>query len=95
MVYTIRDSHGWGHIRVVDTTTGKVRELKADRTDAVFLTSRFIWYQGERACTAAEDCGLHPPFHPLSGKAYIYDLQTGTESESIITGVADVWPHAA
>jgi hypothetical protein len=30
-----------------------------------------------------------------AGKTYIYDLQTGTESESIITGVYDVWPHAA
>jgi hypothetical protein len=26
---------------------------------------------------------------------YIYDLQTGTESTSMITGVYDVWPHAA
>ncbi len=95
IVYTVRDSRGWGHIRIVDTATGKVSELKADRTDAVFLTSRFIWYQGERACTAAEDCGSHPPFHPLSGKTYIYDLQTGTETESIITSVADVWPHPA
>jgi len=95
VVYTIRDSHGWGHIRIVDTANGKVRELKADRTDAVFLTSRYIWYQGERACTAAEQCGSHPPFHPLSGKTYIYDLQTGTETESIITSVADVWPHPA
>jgi hypothetical protein len=95
VVYTERDSHGWGHIRMVDTATGKVRELKAARTDAVFLTSRFIWYQGERACTAAESCGSHPAFHPLSGKTYIYDLQTGTETESIITSVSDVWPHAA
>jgi hypothetical protein len=95
VVYTIRDSHGWGHIGMVDTATGKARELKADRTDAVFLTSRFIWYQGERACTAAESCGSHPPFHPLNGKTYIYDLQTGTETESIITGVSDVWPHPA
>jgi len=95
LVYTIRDSHGWGHIRIVDTATGKVRELKADRTDAVFLTSRFIWYRGERACTAAEDCGSHPQTHPLSGKTYIYDLQTGTETESIITSVSDVWPHPA
>jgi hypothetical protein len=95
VVYTMRDSHGWGHIRVVDTATGKVRELKAARTDAVYLTSRYIWYQGERACTAAEYCGSHPQTHPLSGKTYIYDLQTGTETESIITSVADVWPHAA
>jgi Tol biopolymer transport system component len=95
MVYTARDSAGWGHIYLVDTTTRKVRELKGARTDAVFLTSRFIWFEGERACVAADICGAHPPIHPLSGKTYIYDLQTGTESESIITSVADVWPHPA
>jgi hypothetical protein len=95
IVYTVRDSGGWGHVYVVDTTTKKVRELKSARSDAVFLTSRYVWYQGERACTAAEECGAHPPFHPLSGKTYIYDLQTGTETESIITGVSDIWPHPA
>jgi hypothetical protein len=95
VVYTARDSSGWGRIRIVDTVTGKVRELKAARTDAVFLTARYIWYQGERACTAAKLCGPHPQTHPLSGKTYIYDLQTGTETESVITSVSDVWPHPA
>jgi hypothetical protein len=94
IVYTVRDSAGWGHIRLVDTATRKVRELKSARTDAVFLTSRYIWYRGERACTPAEQCGSHPATHPENGKTYIYDLQDGTETESIITGVADVWPHA-
>lgn len=95
IVYTVRDSGGWGHVRVVDTTTRKVRELKSARTDAVFLSSRYVWYQGERACVASDVCGARPPFHPLNGKTYIYDLQTGTETESIITSVSDVWPHAA
>ncbi len=95
IVYTVRDSSGWGHIRLVDTATRKVRELKSARTDAVFLTSRYIWYRGERACTPAEQCGSHPATHPENGKTYIYDLQDGSETESIITGVADVWPHAA
>jgi len=61
----------------------------------VFLTSRYIWYEGERACVAADVCGSAPGGHPLNGKTYIYDLQTGTETESIITGVADVWPQPA
>jgi len=95
IVYTVRDSQGWGHVYVVDTTTKKVRELKSARSGAVFLTSRYVWYQGERACTVAEECGAHPPFHPLSGKTYIYDLQTRTETQSIITSVSDVWPHPA
>jgi hypothetical protein len=95
IVYVARDSSGWAHTYIVDTTTKKVRELKKARSEPVFLTSRYIWYQGERACTAAEACGPRPPLHPASGKTYIYDLQTATESESVITGVADVWPHAA
>jgi hypothetical protein len=95
IVYTVRDSRGWGHVRIVDTATGMVHELKADRTNAVFLTARYVWYQGERACISSDICGARPPFHPLSGKAYIYDLQTGTETQSIITSVSDVWPHPA
>jgi hypothetical protein len=95
IVYTTRGSGGWSHIFVVDTTTRKVREIKSDRTDAVFLTSRYIWYEGERACVADDLCGPAPAGHPLSGKTYIYDLQDGTETESIITSVSDVWPHAA
>jgi hypothetical protein len=95
VVYTVRDSSGWGNAFMVDTATGKVRELKSHRTDAVFLTSRYVWYRGERACVAAEQCGATPQTHPLSGKTYIYDLQDGTETESVITSVSDVWPHAA
>ena len=95
IVYTARGIGGWSHIFLVDTTTRKVRELKSARTDAVFLTSRYIWYEGERACVAADVCGSAPGGHPPNGKTYIYDLQTGTESESIITSVSDVWPHPA
>ena len=65
------------------------------RSEPVFLTSRYIWYQGERDCVPADGCGTNPPFHPASGKTYIYDLQDGTETGSVITSVADVWPHAA
>jgi hypothetical protein len=95
IVYTARDASGWGHVYVVDTVTKNVHELKAARSNAVFLTSRYIWYRGERACVAADQCGSNPPFHPFSGKTYVYDLQDGTETESIITSVQDIWPHAA
>jgi hypothetical protein len=95
IVYTARDSAGWGHVYLVDTATKQVRELRSARSNAVFLTSRYIWYEGERACVAADACGTHPPFHPLSGKTYMYDLQTGIETQSSITSVADVWPHPA
>ena len=95
IVYAVRDSNGWAHPVVIDPTTLEERDLKKGRVHPVFLTSRYIWYQGERACVAADACGAKPPWHPLSGKNYIYDLLTGTETESIITSVADVWPHPA
>jgi hypothetical protein len=96
IVYVARDSSGWSHTYVVDTATKTVRELKKARSEpVVFLTSRFVWYEGERACVASDVCGANPPFHPSNGKTYIYDLQAGTETESIITQVFDVWPHAA
>ncbi len=95
IVYTVRDAGGWGHIYLAETAFAVARELKAQRTDAVFLTSRYVWYRGERACVAADQCGPNPPFHPDSGKRYIYDLDTGTEYGSIITNVYNVWPHAA
>jgi hypothetical protein len=94
IVYAARDSNGWAHTYVIDTDLN-LRELKRARVHPVFLTPRFIWYQGERTCLAADACGAKPPWHPLSGKNYIYDLQTGTETESIITSVSDVWPHGA
>jgi hypothetical protein len=95
VIYLSRDADGWGHASVVDTTTRVARELKAHRSEPVFLTSRYVWYLGERDCAPADACGPHPPFHPASGKTYIYDLRDGTETESVITSVADAWPHAA
>jgi hypothetical protein len=95
LVYSVRDSDGWAHTYVVDTATASTRELKKARTSARFLTSRYIWYQAERDCQPEDQCGPSPAIHPLSGKTYIYDLQDGTEAESIITDLYDVWPHEA
>ncbi len=95
IVYAARDSGGWARTYVVDTITRKVRELNTARAEPIYLTSRYIWYRGERACVEADLCGSEPPIHPASGKTYIYDLQAGTETESVITSVLDVWPHAA
>ena len=94
IVYQTNDGQGWAHTFVVDTATRKVRELKKARSGPVFLTSRYIWYKGQRSCVASDYC---PPGWTVvaSGKTYIYDLVDGTETESIITAVYDVWPHAA
>jgi hypothetical protein len=94
IVYETRDAKHVAATFVVDTATRKIRELKGYRFDPHFLTARYVWYEGQRACVAADRC----PTGWLaisSGKAYIYDLVAGTETESIITGVYDVWPHPA
>jgi hypothetical protein len=95
IVYEARQL-GESDVFILDTASGTVRLLAKLRSEPAFLTSRFIWYQGERPCASGDayPCssgGLTVP----SGKTYIYDLQTGTEAESVITKVWDVWPHPA
>jgi hypothetical protein len=93
IVYAVRGSNGFAHVNVVDTATGRVRQLSNQpRTWPVFLSPRYVWYRGERLCTESD--GICRPT-TFTGTTYIYDLETGTESESIITDIADVWPHGA
>lgn len=94
IVYAASDSAGTTHVYVVDTATSSIREIKKFRREPVFLTSRYIWYQGERACVAADHCDNSLPV-TWNGTDYIFDLQDGTEATSIIDEVYDVWPHAA
>lgn len=94
IVYATKDAQGWAHTFVVDTATRKVRELKKARSNPAFLTSRYIWYRGERACVATDHC---PSGWTVvaNGKSYIYDLNDGMETESVIEQLFDVWPQAA
>jgi hypothetical protein len=94
IVYSVRGSDGVAHVSVVDTTSGRTRQLSSQpRTAPVYLSSRYVWYRGERPC-APNDPGICIKT-TYTGTTYIYDLQTGTESQSILTDVADVWPHGA
>jgi len=94
IVYAASDSAGVTHVYVVNTSNKAIREIKKLRREPVFLTSRYLWYQGERACKAGDLCAPSLPVI-FSGTTYIYDLQEGTESTSIIEEVHDTWPHAA
>ena len=94
IVYETRDAHHVAHTFVLDTTTRKIRELKRARFDPHFLTPRYVWYQGQRACVAGDHCPTGWSAI-ASGKTYIYDLLAASESESRITAIYDVWPHAA
>jgi hypothetical protein len=93
IVYEARQL-GSAHVFIVDTTSGQIRDLGQGRSEPAFLTSRYIWYEAEPACVAEGTCQSSFP-GIASGKTYIYDLQDGTETESTITSVLDVWPHAA
>ena len=94
LVYATKDAQGSHHVFVANTATGAAREIQKSRSRPVFLTSRYLWYRGERACVASDNC---PGGWSVvdNGHAYIYDLQIGTEYDSIITNVYDAWPHAA
>jgi len=93
ILYEARDRSGLAHVYLVNTATKKITELKAARSEPAFLTSRYVWYAGERLCLPTDRCAMTSTLP--TGKTYIYDLQTGTEYTSIITNVIDVWPHAA
>ena len=94
IVYEVRDPERWSHTYVVDTNSRQVRDLGKAHAEPAFLNGRYIWYLGERVCVEADGCGARVAGVP-NGKSYIYDLRDGTESESNIASVVDVWPHAA
>ncbi|HEX3508004.1 MAG TPA: hypothetical protein VHW94_06400, partial [Candidatus Dormibacteraeota bacterium] len=73
IVYSVSDAQGWHHTFVLDTATKQAHEVKKGRFGPAFLTSRYIWYEGERSCVPADQCP--PGWGPVpSGKTYIYDL---------------------
>lgn len=95
LVYSARDANGAAHVFVVDTNSRQTRDLGSARAEPAFLTSRYVWYQAEPACTATGACSAHRPgTATATGKTYVYDLVDGTETESAITAVLDVWPRA-
>jgi hypothetical protein len=94
VVFYTRGSDGLARVSVIDTKSGVVKPLSDQaRIAPVFLSSRYVWYQGERLCVAGDQCVFNHTV--LTGKTYIYDLTTGSETESLITDVADVWPHGS
>jgi hypothetical protein len=94
IAFYTRGSDGLAKVSVIDTTSAVVKQLSDQpRIAPVFLSSRYVWYQGERLCIAGDQCVFNHTV--LTGTSYIYDLQSGLESESVITDVADVWPHGS
>ena len=93
VIYELRDGSGLGHVYTMDLGDNSTHQVAPDgRGSAAFLTSTLVWYQGERPCTAADQCFLGPPVMN-TGVTYINDVGGGNESPSRITEVDDIWPH--
>jgi hypothetical protein len=101
IVFELRDASGVPSVLILDTASGTTRVIARLRSGPAFLTSRYIWYSGERQCAAGDP---YPCYAAASGTristtqtgtTYIYDLQTGVEIESVIAGPLDIWPHPA
>ncbi len=96
IVYAVRDSSGLLNVYLLDTATDQVRELEKSRAEPAFLTAGYLWWRGERACTSNDPYPCNwGPWSADTGKAYLYNLDTKTESPSNVTTVYDVWPHPA
>ena len=96
IVFEARDASGVPSVFILDTSSGSTRTIARLRSEPAFLTSRYLWYKGERPCATGDQypCGAGATTI-ATGTTYIYDLQTAVESQSIITTVWDVWPHPA
>lgn len=91
IAYLQADQNGLHHAFVFDVSSGATRQLSPDgREWVVFLSSGYVWYEGERICTAADQCPLSNV--TLSGKSYVYDLTANTETQSVIDQLDDIWP---
>jgi hypothetical protein len=96
ITYEAKDSSGLPSVYVLDTTSGSTGLIARLRSRPAFLTSRYLWYRGERPCTTGDAYPCNAGVTTIAtGKTYIYDLQTANEYESVIDAVWDVWPHPA
>jgi hypothetical protein len=95
IAYTTGDgtgNHHVGYMRLADQPAAGNQLSFLPRAGAAFLNSTLVWYAEEAICsTPGVQCGLGGT--PLTGRTYLRDLVTGTESASIDTAVFDSWPH--
>ena len=96
IAYTTADgtgNHHVGYLRLTDQPVTGIQVSFDPRVNAAFLNSTLMWYAEESSCArgASGACGLGAP---LTGRTFIRDLITGTESSSIDTALFDSWPHA-
>jgi hypothetical protein len=93
IAYVDVDQAGYHYPGYVQPSAGQAfRVASRPRTGAAFLNSRLMWYQEEAACSGPTVCGLGEP--RLTGRTFIYDVVTRTESVSVISALFDSWPHS-
>jgi hypothetical protein len=96
IVFEARDASGVPSVYLLDTAKETVQLVARLRSGPAFLTSRYIWYQAQRLCAANDPFPCNAGAATIAtGKTYIHDLDTGSETESVITYVFDVWPRPA
>jgi hypothetical protein len=94
ITYAVLGTDGLPHVYLVDTGTRKVVQVtNTAAADPVFLSARHVWYTGLQLCNPPGSCAYTTL--QLTGKTYIYDLQAGSETQSRITAVFDIWPHGS
>src|SRR5437588_786702 len=93
IAFTQRGDLGLPSVRLLDLTSGAVRQLATGASEPVFLNSSTVWYRQERLCGPSDDCGMGGP-SITTGAAFVYDLSSGRSSQSTIAGVLDTFTPA-
>ncbi len=94
IAYYFRSPSGIGGVAFYSVQGNSVSNTSPPgRTGVRFLNNNLVWYQGERPCTEADNCGLGGPI--LTGQTFIYDIGGAAESPSRLTSVLDAWPHVS
>jgi hypothetical protein len=92
IVYHAVDAKGLAHVFLFNPSSKTTRQLSSlGGAEPQFLSPRYIWYEQERLCVAGDHCGVGQ--YTPTGRTYIVDLQTGTETQSRLAWVTDTWPH--
>jgi len=93
IAYYFRSSSGIGGIGFYSVQGNSISNTSPPgRTGVRFLNNNLVWYQGERPCTDADNCGLGGA-NVLTDQTFIYDIGGAAESPSRLTSVLDAWPH--
>jgi hypothetical protein len=97
IAYVTEDANGNHFARHLVLTDQPLRSISLSslpRVNVAFLTPTLAWYAEESLCNGhCPSYGETSAGPPQTGRTYVHDLVTGTISTSVVTAVADSWPH--